>query len=429
MSGASKVIIDYGEHGLTFDMPDDANVTVLRPTFQSALSNAAQSLREALKNPIDAPPLGSMVNASDHVAIVFSDFTRPVPNRMVLPAVIESLPAMPDTHIHLFNATGTHRNNTPEELRGLLGEEIAGRFRVIQNNASDKSSYVKAGVTSGGNDIWLLREFLACDFCILTGSIEPHFFAGFSGGGKAVMPGLAALESIERNHSSRNLDHPNAAWGVTHGNPIWEEIQEASMMVDPDFLVNVSLNRDKAITGIFAGDISSAYAIGCEFVRNSVMAPVSDPFDIVITSNSGFPLDRNLYQAVKGMSAASRIVKRGGAIIIAAECRDGVPTGSPFENLLSLSGSPQKLLEMTDDPNFRHPESWQARILASIVRKAEVHLYSERLTDTEIRNAWLNPCHCIESELLQLMEKYGKDARVCVLPEGPVTVPYLSVSS
>ncbi len=418
--------IDYGEHGLTFEIPDDANVTILEPTYQSALSNISQSLREALKNPIGAPPLGTTVKASDYVAIVFSDFTRPVPNRVIIPAILESLSHVPDSHIILFNATGTHRGNTREELLELLGEDIVERFRVIQNNASDKSSHLMAGVTSSGDEIWLHREFLSCDYRILTGAIEPHFFAGFSGGGKAVMPGLAGLETIELNHSSRNLDNPNATWGVTHGNPIWEEIQEAALMAHPDFLVNVSLNREKAITGIFAGDMSKAHAAGCEFVRNTVMIPVSEPFDIVITSNSGYPLDRNLYQAVKGMSAASRIVTPGGSIIIAAECRDGIPTGSPFDYLLSLSGSPRRLLEMTDDPNFRHPEMWQARILSTILRKADIHLYTESLTDTEIRKAWLNPCRSIKSALSQLREKYGEDARICVLPEGPLTAPYLS---
>lgn len=425
MSHGYQVVIEYGECGLACMMPDDADITVITPNHQNALPNITSALSEAMSNPIGTPSLDSCVKSTDTVGIVFSDNTRPAPNRVLLPAILEKIKHVPDSQIILFNATGTHRKNTQEELRYVLGESIANRFRVEQNDAADETSHELAGATASGNKIWLHRVFLSCDFRILTGFIEPHFFAGFSGGGKAVMPGLSSLETIMRNHGVRNIDDPNSTWGVTHGNPIWEEIQEAALLAHPDFLLNVSLNRGKAITGIFAGAMSEAHAVGCEFVRESAMISVPEPFDIVLTSNSGYPLDRNLYQAVKGMSAASRIVKKGGAIVIAAECRDGVPKGSPFDGLLSIAGSPERMMEISADRGFHFSEVWQARILASIASNAQIHLYSERLTDEEIRHAWLTPCRSIENTLLKLRDKYGQKSRICVLPEGPVIAPYV----
>jgi len=235
-----------------------------------------------------------------------------------LPVLLDELDFVPDDEVVLLNATGTHRPNTDTELRTMLGDEIMDRFRIVQNDPMDSDSHVSVGTTKSGNDIQIHREYLQCDIRILTGFVEPHFFAGFSGGPKACMPGLAQLETILKNHSPENIDSPTAHWGVTQGNPIWEEIREAASMAKPSFILNVTLNRNGQITGVFAGDLEKAHAQGCNFVRENAMVPVKKPYDIVIGSNSGYPLDLNLYQSVKGMSAAAQIVKDGGSIIIAA---------------------------------------------------------------------------------------------------------------
>ncbi len=227
----------------------------------------------------------------------------------------------------------------------MLGDELFYIYRIVQNNCFDPSTQVYLGRTSQDHEIWINQEFYQCDVKILTGFIEPHLFAGFSGAGKAIMPGMAGQKTVLGNHSYPMIAHPQATWGITHGNPIWEEIQEVAHRVGADFLLNVALNREKAISRVFSGDLDAAHAAGCQSVRQTAMIPVKEPFDIVVTTNSGYPLDLNLYQSVKGMSAAAQVVRPGGAIIIAAECWDGVPEHGLYGQLLREAESIPSLLE------------------------------------------------------------------------------------
>jgi len=415
----------YGKSGLSIDLPDRLRVTVVQPRHVPGLLDQTGAVREALDNPIVSPPLRELVKASDRVGIVFSDITRPTPNALLLPVLLEALDYVPDDNIILFNATGTHRFNTETELCGMLGRGLVDRHLIVQNDAGDAESHAVVGTTTSGNEIVILREFLECDVKILTGFIEPHFFAGFSGGGKAVMPGLASLDTVMRNHNARNIDDPQARWGVTRGNPIWEEVYEAAAMTSPTFLLNVTLNRDKEITCVFAGDFTEAHAQGCEFVREKAMVPVDAPFDIVIGTNSGYPLDLNLYQSVKGMSAAAQVVKSGGSIIIAAECWDGIPQHGEYCRLLQGAESLESLLAAIRAPGFACRDMWQAQVQALVCRQADVYLHTRHLTPEQITRALLNPCASIEQTVAQLLDKYGDDATICILPEGPQTVPYI----
>jgi len=420
-----RVTLAYGKTGLEVELPDSAKVTVVRPKFVAGLPDQAGAIREALQRPIGSSPLKELVRASDEVGIVFSDITRPTPNHVMLPALLRELEHVPDEHVVLFNSTGTHRPDTEAELRRMLGDEIVERYRIVQNDASDRESHVRTGTTRSGNDVWMHRDFVRCDVRILTGFIEPHFFAGFSGGGKAVMPGLALAETVLRNHNARNLDSPMACWGVTHGNPVWEEMREAAAMIRPTFLLNVAINSEKQITGVFAGDWEEAHAQGCAFVKETAMALVPEPFDIVIGSNSGYPLDLNMYQSVKGMSAALQVVKEGGSIIIAAECWDGIPDHGEYKRLLYEAQSLESLLETVRAPGFQMQDQWEAQIHALICLKAQVHFYSHCLSDEQIRRAWLVPCRDIGATVAGLLQKYRPGATICVLPEGPQTIPYV----
>ncbi len=305
----------------------------------------------------------------------------------------------------------------------MLGAQIMAGHRIVQNDALDRSKYTCVGTSSQGNDIWILSEFARCEVRILTGLIEPHLFAGFSGGGKAVMPGLAAAETILRNHQPRLIDHPRARYGITAGNPIWEEIREAAAMTQPSFLVNVALNREREITGVFAGEWQEAHDRGCSFVRDLALARVPEPFDIVITSNAGYPLDLSLAQSVKGMSAAALAVKEGGSIIVAAECSDGLPDHGDHARLLRAAKDAKTLLEMLRHPGYLHMDMWGAQIQASICSRSDVYFYSHNLSDDQIRGVWLKPCRSIEATLQTLLDKYGRVARVCILPAGPWTIP------
>jgi nickel-dependent lactate racemase len=421
-----RVKLAYGKTGLGIDLPDGVDVTVVEPEYVDGLPDPVGAMRKALRQPIGLPALKAVVKPSDSVGIAFSDITRPTPNDLILPVLLGELDHVDSGQIVLFNATGTHRPNTEAELRGMLGDEIVDGYRVVQNEASDRDSHVPVGRTSSENDVWIHREFVACDVRILTGFIEPHLFAGFSGGGKAILPGLALLETVMRNHSAANVDNPLARWGITRGNPLWEEVREAAAMVQPAFLLNVTLNRDKQITGVFAGDWEEAHERGCAFVKAKAMVPVPEPFDIVITSNSGYPLDLNLYQAVKGMSAAAQVVREGGSIIVAADCWDGIPAHGEYERLLQAAESLESLLEMVRTPGFQRQDMWQAHIQALICQQADVYFYSHNLSDAQIEGALLRPCRDIGATVAELLRKYGPGATICVLPEGPQTIPYVS---
>jgi nickel-dependent lactate racemase len=267
---------------------------------------------------------------------------------------------------------------------------------------------------------------MEADVRILTGFIEPHFFAGFSGGPKAVLPALAGWESVFSNHGQPMIAHPGATWGVTEGNPIWEEMREVALRTQPTFSLMVTLNNQRQFTGIFAGDMLAAHRQGCAFVRENSMAGVDAPYDIVVTTNSGYPLDQNLYQAVKGISAANEIVREGGAIIMASACEDGLPDHGGYAKFLSEAGSPQGVIDMLNQPDFSRHDQWSVQVQAKIQTHCEVYVYSDGLSDEQIAGALFTPCRNIEETVAELVRRYGPESRICVLPEGPLTIPYLS---
>ncbi len=419
-----EIKLAYGKTGLSARIPDHIHTEVIEPGYVHGLADQIQAVREALVHPINHPPLQESVGSNQKVAIVFSDITRATPYHILLPALLEALGHLPDKNITLFCATGTHWPATYRELCTILGEEIVERYRVVQNNTARAGEYRYAGTTSSGNRIRFNRELMEHDLRILTGFIEPHFFAGFSGGGKALMPGMAHLDTIRYNHSIRNLEYAGTRWGVTGGNPIWEDIIEAAELATPLFLLNVTMNKDKEITGVFAGDLREAHKQGCAFAKDAAMAGVDQYFDIVITSNSGYPLDLNLYQSVKGMSAAEQVVKKGGTIVIASECRDGIPTGSDFETILHSVDSAAKLMDFVKERELQLQDTWQVYILASILMKTNVHLFSA-LDDRMVEKTFLRPTGDINKLIPDLIKIYGNNTRICILPEGPLTIPYL----
>lgn len=423
-----KTELLYGKKSLELNIPDFIETTVINSRFIPGIHNPAQATIKALENPIGfSRPLSNYVKPQDTVAVVVSDITRATPYGLILPVLLSELQkCVSMSQILFFVATGTHRKNTREELIEILGDSIVSSFRIIQNDALDDASHECFCTTKNGNKVFLNRRFLSCNWKILTGFIEPHFFAGFSGGGKAIMPGLASLSTIMSNHSVTNIDNPNAAWGKTTGNPIYEEIMEIAGAVPGTFLINVNMNRNKEITGIFAGDLFKAHGAGCAFVKENAMAAVNYEFDIVITGNSGYPLDQNLYQSVKGMSAASLITKEQGTIIMAAECSDGIPDCGEYGTLLKNSESPDSLLKSLRTPGYQKQDMWQAQIHARICMKTRVYFFSSHLNDKQITDSFLIPCRNIETTLLELIKKNISQPKICVIPEGPLTIPYLN---
>jgi nickel-dependent lactate racemase len=419
-----KIRLAYGKKGMQIELNNAYNLQIVEPEFVDALPDPVSALQEALRSPIGQKPIKEVVKPGDKVGIIFSDITRPTPNSTILPAILDEIKDLPPDDIILFNSLGTHRENTADELRQMIGDNLYDRYRIIQNNAFDRNTQIMFGKTSRGQNIYLNRELMDCDIKILTGFIEPHFFAGFSGGGKALMPGMAHVESIRTNHSIRNLENPLARWGYTKGNPLWEDVMEAAELAPPLFLLNVTLNRDKEITGVFAGDLREAHQKGCAFARETAMMGLEEPFDIVITSNSGYPLDLNVYQAVKGMSAAERIIREGGTIIMAAECWDGIPEGSDYETILASVSSVDELMDFIKKHERELKDTWQVYFQAMIQMKADVYLHSQLDTKT-VEGTHFKPVEDLDGLITSLVGKYGPGARVCVLPEGPHTIPYL----
>lgn len=419
-----NVKLAYGRGHLSVDFPSD-RTTVIEPSHTPGLADERAAVFEALANPIGTRPLREWLRSGARLSIAFTDITRATPNERLIPWLIEALGEVDPERITLINQLGTHRPNTGSELEAMLTPEIVRRYKVMNHQAENPEALVALGTTRDGTPSLINRHFVEADVRIVTGFIEPHFFAGFSGGPKGIMPGLAGLKTVMSNHGAANIAHPNSTFGVTRGNPIWEEMRDIALRAGPSFLLNVTLNEQRQITGVFAGDLLEAHQAGCEFVRDSAMQRVKDPFEIVVTTNSGYPLDLNLYQGVKGMSAAARIVQPQGTVILACECREGVPPGSPLDQLLRSASSPEEILARLATPGFVRPEQWQAQIQSLIQRKATVLVYSS-LPDDVIRRAHLEPCHDIGRTVAHRLATLGPQARLAVLPQGPLTIPYLA---
>jgi lactate racemase len=420
-----RIRLDYGSEGLEVDLPDQ-RVTVIEPSFLPAIDNPHAALVAALRAPIGCPPLGELVRPGQKIAISVCDITRAQPRQAMLRALFEEMPNVKPGDATILIATGTHRSNTRAELERMLGGDILNAYTVINHDSRDGSSLAYVGETASGAPIYLNRNWLAAEVRITTGFVEPHFFAGFSGGAKMVAPGLAGLKTVLVLHDAKRIGSPNATWGVIDGNPIQDDIREIARTTGVNFSLDVTLNRDQEITGVFAGELFAEHRQACWFSKKTVMRPVDTLFDVVLTTNSGYPLDQNLYQAVKGMSAAAQIVKPEGTIVCAAECRDGLPSHGSYGELLASRPTPAALLEMINSPAFSSPDAWQVQVQAQILMKAKVLIKNSFIRDHAIRAAHLEPVHDVAHAVSAALKTAGPGARLCVLPQGPQTIPYLS---
>jgi nickel-dependent lactate racemase len=420
-----KIKLAYGRKGILADFPDDA--AVIRPEFVPGidLSKEGYAIRAALKQPIASPPMASLVKPGDKIVVAHSDITRATPNERILPPLLAELEeaGVRREDITLLCALGAHRKQTDAETRTLLGDWVVDHYTCVQHDGQSPEGLVSLGRTIFNHPVRLNRLLVEADLRVLTGFIEPHLYAGFSGGPKCVLPGLAGAESVLSNHGVDMLSNPKANWGITEGNPLWEEMLDMALRLGPTFLLNVTLNEQRDLTGIFCGDLLQAHRAGCEFMREHAMVKVDTPFDVVVTTNSGYPLDQNLYQGAKGMRAAAQIVRPGGAILLVAECADGLPEGSHFARLLKRAGSLEGVWRMLAEPGFGEIDQWGIQIQAMIQKHADVYVHSGRLTNEKIREALLFPCPNLAEGLKTLPAKYGP--RMCVLPEGPQVIAYL----
>lgn len=411
-----KVRLAYGAGGLEVELPEQT--TVVEPAYHAGADDEAAVLRAALRAPVAGPPLSELGKRGMKVAISMCDGTRAQPRDKMLPAVLAELDVN-DEDVVILVATGTHRGNTDAELRAMLGDELVDRVRVVNHDARDKATLTFLGEHGDGVPVWINSEWVQADLRITTGFVEPHFFAGFSGGPKLVTPGLAGLETVLVLHDAQRIGDPKATWGVLDDNPVHKDIRAAAAAAAPHFSFDVILNREQKVIEAFAGELGPMHEAACEAAQRFAMQAVPAPFDVVVTSNSGYPLDQNLYQAVKGMSAAAKVVKPGGLIVCAAECRDGFPGHGSYRQLLEASTSPRDFLRQITQSDHVTPDQWQVQIQANIQDHARVVMHTEHLSDSELRSVHLEQTR----DITGLVAETG--GSVCVLPEGPQTIAYV----
>lgn len=418
-----NIHLHYGTDGLSLDV-ESSNVTVIQPRFVAGLPDEPAAFQNAVRNPIDCKPLREQISAAAKVAVVIPDITRPLPTDRILPWLFAELSHVPAKNFVIINGTGSHRANTPDELAAMCGVDVASKYQIVNHNSHDPDTLRRAGTGDDGQPIYYNKDYCDADKRIVMGFIEPHFMAGFSGGYKGIFPAVADIQSIMRYHDAPTIGHPRSTWGLLGGNPTQAKIRQNGSLLKVDFCINVTQNSKRQITQFFCGEPLQSHIAGCAFSKETVMIPCDQPFPVVVTTNAGYPLDQNLYQAVKGMSAAGQIVEQGGYILACSKCNDGFPDHGNFKSLLFESNSPRELLNRILTPGFSMYDQWEAQLLALIELKARVGLKSE-LNDDDARKAHLEPVHDINQRIADEMKQLGKDARLAVLPEGPLGVPYL----
>jgi lactate racemase len=412
-----KVDLPYGRGVLAVEVPDDA--VVVNPAVLPGLADQRAAVLDALSSPWSGPPLSELVGPGDRVVVVFPDITRPMPNRTVLPpllAELERAGAGPD-RVELLCATGTHRPATPAELAELVGEEVVDRYQVHQHLADD-GQHVEVGRVDGV-PVRLDARYVAADVRICTGFVEPHFFAGFSGGPKGVCPGLADTATVLEAHSPTRIADTRSTWLVTEGNPVHDFVRAATALCPPTLSLDVAINGRRELIAVFAGPLPGAHRAACKLVERTAVARLDGHFDVVVATNAGYPLDRNLYQSVKGMAAAERVVSDGGTVVMAAACADGVPGDGGFARLLASSDAPD---ELAGAGGRAEPDRWQAQVLGRVLRRAAVWLHADGLSDDQVRAAHLRPVEDLSAAVAEALFEAGPGARCCVLPQGPLTV-------
>ena len=415
-----KIKMDYGRQGIEINVPDTSDVLI--PNHKKEIQNPEKKILDSLLNPINSNPLKSLYKKGMTIGISVCDHTRAQPRNEIINSILQVCDGAKKEEVLIFIATGSHRQSTEKEIKEMFSEDILLNATIINHNSEISSNLKYLGETSNKIPIEINKLWIECDLKITTGFVEPHFFAGFSGGPKMIAPGLAGLETIMNLHDYDKINNKNATWGITKGNPVHEEISEISMQNQPDFSIDLTLNRDNRITGIYSGELFSEHNIACEIVKKDSMKKTSKLYDLVITSNSGYPLDQNLYQTIKGVSAAAQITKPDGFIISVSECTDGIPYKSNYEKLLESVDSPAEYLSKLKSQNSLEPDQWQVQIQSQILEKNNVMLYS-KLNEKDVTKCHLLKVDQVE-DVIESVQKKVNNPSICILPEGPQTIPY-----
>ena len=423
-----NVTLSYGPDGLPLEIPESQGFQgVLRPREAPSVENPEAAIRDSLRKPIAAKPLVDLAKGRQSACVVISDITRPVPNRIILPPLLAEIEkaGIKREAITILIATGIHRPNEGDELIALVGAEIAENYRIINHFSKEADNMVLVGEINDGVPALINRHYVAADLKILTGFIEPHMWAGFSGGRKSILPGISSLETLEYMHGPEMIAHPMTVYGALAGNPFHEAGLSIMKKAGADFIVNVTLNPAKQITRIFAGDPVKAHLEGCHFLAPFCTLEIEKPLDFIVTTNSGAPLDCNLYQTVKGITGAAPVIKAGGEILIASACSEGA--GSPeYIEILQMIDTPKNFIKRLLAREFFIPDQWCAQETYQVMIDHPVWLYSDGLSPAEIESYHMKPVKSLEKAIAELLKQHGSQARWAVVPDGPLLILQLA---
>ena len=395
-----KIAFPYGKTHLTYDFDEVKVLTSSIEEYDPGKSES-QLVAEAMADPVGGIKLQELVKDKQNIVIIASDHTRPVPSKVIMPPMLAAIrEGNPDADITILISTGCHRETTKEELIAKFGEEIVEKEKIVIHNCDDTENLVNIGTLPSGGQCIVNRIAVEADLLLAEGFIEPHFFAGFSGGRKSVLPGIAARETVLANHCSEFIDHPCARTGILEGNPIHADMLWAAKQAKLRYVVNVVLNGEKQVIYAVAGELEAAHKKGTDFL-SSLCGVETEPADIVISTNGGYPLDQNVYQAVKGMTAAEAAVKEGGVIIMLADSSDGLG-GDHFYHQLADEKDINKTMDLflSRGRNETVPDQWQSQIFIRILQKATV-IYISNMDDAIVEAMHMIPA----KDLTDAMEK------------------------
>jgi len=422
-----RVRLEYGRTGLEVELPDRNVVKCLGYPAQESLSNPAAAVADCLARPIGTPPLVDLARGRASACVVISDVTRPVPNAVLLPPILNTLQqsGVPRERILILVATGLHRPNVGEELAEMVGRPIVEGYRVENHHGQKRDEHTYLGESPRGVPIWIDTRYVDADLKITTGLIEPHFMAGFSGGRKLICPGLAALETIKVWHGPEFLEHPNARTGVLQDNPVHEENTWIARHVGCDFIVNTVIDEKRRMLAVVAGDMEAAFLKGVRLVGQLVTDTLPEPVDVVVTSSAGYPLDTTYYQSVKGMVAAMEIVKPGGTIILAASMSEGI--GSPeFQRLFDENPTLDAFMDRILHTDYYVMDQWQLEELAKVCRKAKIKVVTDGLPPDTLKRLFVEPAPSVEAAVAEALAEYGPEATIAAIPKGPYVIAELA---
>jgi nickel-dependent lactate racemase len=407
-----------GQKKVDLDLPDSVEVLEMRE--MASLADPVTAVYDALTHPIESPPFKDIALGKKNVCVVISDVTRPVPNKIILPPLLKLLEGngVKNQDITILIATGMHRPNLGEELESMVGRPIMEQYNIVNHYCRKPEEYRKIDEIDGA-PIEINNRYLDADLKILTGLIEPHFYAGYSGGRKSILPGISSLETMKFMHSYKMIDDPMVTNCVLEGNPFHEYGIRIAALAGADFILNVAINKERKVSGVFAGHYKHAHLAGCDLVYRHSAVPVDGLMDLVITSGGGYPLDATFYQISKALICAKNILKRGGTIVVTCECREGL--GSiEFCGIMRSVCSPREFFEGYCDPKNFVFDQWCAQNIYQVLDYAgKVYIYSPGLSHEDVMKMGAIKIEDVQSTVTRLLDSHGRAAAV---PDGPYAI-------